>query len=135
MQFTQYNLSGKVVDQYHLDSFNELTSYPLGQKTRITMNDQKEYVDFWSEPFEPSAVKTIILMQYTLDENTGKLRSFDSSSNIIIFVPVDGIAKIEAILYSSPRWGTRPTNKFKFSKPVRRDLKSDFFKNWPKKKK
>ena len=69
MQFTQYNLSGKVVDQYYLDSFNELTSYPLGQKTRITMNDQKEYVDFWSEPFEPSAVKTIILIRDLLVRN------------------------------------------------------------------
>lgn len=91
--------------KHYLDDFNKLTTYPLGQKVRITMNDQKEYVGFWSEPFEPFSVKTITLIQYNLDESTGKLRKLDFDGDITISIPVDGIAKIEAILYSSPRWG------------------------------
>ncbi len=53
---------------------------------------------------------------------------------MLAYVPVKKIVKVEAILHSNPRWGTRVTNKFAFVKPVKIDPeRNSFFKNWPQK--
>lgn len=131
MKFIQYNLAGEVVDQYSTD-VKHLKANPVGEKVRITMNDGKKYVGFWDTFIEnhklPDKIK---VSRYDLDEKTGKLRS---AKDIADYVPIKKIAKVEAILHSNPRWGTRATNKFVFSKPVKIDPERDpFFKNWPHK--
>ena len=47
MEFVQYNLSGKVVEQYLCD-FDQLEANPLGEKVRVTMDDGKVYTGFWN---------------------------------------------------------------------------------------
>ncbi|WP_295730763.1 hypothetical protein [uncultured Limosilactobacillus sp.] len=131
MKFIQYNLTGKVVEQY-LTDVKHLKANPVAEKVRITMNSGKKYVGFWDTFIEnhklPDKIK---VSRYDLDEETGKLRS---NKDIADYVPVKRITKIEAILYSNPRWGTRATNKFVFAKPVKFDSDKDpFFKNWSKK--
>ncbi|WP_416353267.1 hypothetical protein ACNAN0_10725 [Agrilactobacillus fermenti] len=101
----------------------------MGEKVRITMNDGNVYVGFWDAPFENHSAKTAELVRYDLDENNSKLRSFN---NVSIFIPIQNIVKIEAILHSNPRWGTRPTNKFVFAELVKINLESSApFRNWP----
>ena len=46
MKFVQYNLSGKVVEQYSCD-FDQLKANPIGEKVRATMDDGKIYTGFW----------------------------------------------------------------------------------------
>lgn len=50
-----------------------------------------------------------------------------SGNRVGTFMPINKIFRLEAILYSNPRWRVAPTNKFTFSKSARRDFKSDFF--------
>lgn len=69
--------------------------------------------------------------RYDLDEKTGELRS---DKEIVDYVSLKEITKVEAILHSNPRWGTQATNKFVFAKSVKFDPDKDpFFKNWPQK--
>lgn len=92
------------------------------------MDNGKICVGFWDTFLGQGKVQTAEISQYDLDEKTSKLRSFNS---IVTFFPTSRIAKLEAILHSNPRWGTGPTNKFEFSKPVKIDSELDPFKNWP----
>ena len=46
MKFIQYNLSGKIVEQYSCD-FDQLKANPIGEKVRITTDDGKIYIGFW----------------------------------------------------------------------------------------
>ena len=50
-----------------------------------------------------------------------------SGNKVVIFMPINRISQLEVILYSNPRCGVAPNNKFTFSKSARRDFKSDFF--------
>lgn len=127
MKFIQYNLAGKVVEQYSCD-FDQLKANPIGEKVRVTMDNGKICVGFWDTFHGQGKVQTAEISQYDLDEKTSKLRSFNS---IVTFVPTSRIVKPEAILHSNPCWGTGPTNKFEFSKPVKIDPELDPFKNWP----
>ncbi|AVK62207.1 hypothetical protein C5Z25_10660 [Lactobacillus sp. CBA3605] len=127
MKFIQYNLSGKIVEQYSCD-FDQLTDNPIGEKVKVTMDDGKMYIGFFDTFIGQGIIQAVEISQYDLDEETSKLRSFNS---IVTFVPTNRITKLEAILHSNPRWGIRPTNKFEFSKPVKIEL--DQFKNWPTK--
>lgn len=127
MKFIQYNLAGKVVEQYSCD-FDQLKANLIGEKVRVTMDNGKICVGFWDTFLGKGKVQTAEISQYDLDEKTSKLRSFNS---IVAFVPTSRIAKLEAILHSNPRWGMGPTNKFEFSKPVKIDPELDPFKNWP----
>lgn len=126
VEFIQYNKAGKIAKRC-ICELNQLKCPPLGQKVRVTLNDEKQYIGFW-DTFSGFDTKIVEISKYDLDENTGELRSDNS---LVTFIPTDKIFRLEAILYSNPRWGVAPTNKFTFSKPVRRDFKSDFFKNWP----
>lgn len=109
MKFIQYGLSREIIEQYSCD-FNQIKDNPISEKVRVTMNDGKVYIGFWDTFLGQSAVQTAELSQYDLDEETSELRS---SNSLITFIPASRIAKIEAISHSNPRWGTRPTNKFK----------------------
>lgn len=129
MKFIQYNLSGEVVKQYSTD-FNKLKAYPLGEKVRITLNDETVYIGFWDTWLGQETIKVVDISRYDLDENTSKLRS---GNQLTTFVPTSEIVKIEAILYSNPRWGTRPTNNFEFSNSGKMDPELDQLKNLPKK--
>lgn len=125
MKFIQYNLSGKIVEQ-HSCEFDQLKANPIGEKVRVTINNGKIYIGFWDTFLGQGKVQTAEISQYDLDKKTSKLRS---SNSIVTFVPINRITKLEAILHNNPRWGTRPTNKFEFSKPVKIDSKQDPFKN------
>lgn len=106
--FIQYNLSGKIVEQYSCD-FDQLKANPIGEKVRITTDDGKIYIGFWDTFLGQGTVQTAEISRYDLDEKTSNLRS---SNSIVTFIPISRITKLEAILHSNPRWGTRPTNKF-----------------------
>ncbi|MCT3602015.1 hypothetical protein EFS28_03950 [Lactobacillus acidophilus] len=54
-----------------------------------------------------------------MDFKTGHLRS---SNMVTIFMPLDIITKIEAILYSNPRWGLPPFNEFLFSSEIKQKI-------------
>lgn len=126
MEFIQYNQAGKITKRC-ICELNQLKRSPLGQKVKVTLNDEKQYIGFWYT-FLRVDTKIVEISKYDLDENTGELRSGNS---LVTFIPTNKIFRLEAILYSNPRWGVVPTNKFIFSKPVRGDFKSDFFKDWP----
>lgn len=115
---TKYRLSGKVIESRFID-LDEITKRDysnLGQKVRITTKDGKAYAGFADEPYHTGRGKSLTLMCYDIDYEKHKLRS---SNMTITFIPLDIVVKIEAILYSNPRWGTGLTNKFEFSKPVK----------------
>lgn len=127
MKFIQYDLTGDVVEEYSTD-INQWAAYPLGEKVRITTNTGEEYVGFWNTFIVDHQLPDEIKVgRYDLDEETGELRS---NKDIADYVPVKKIVKVEAILHSSPRWGTRATNEFVFAKPVKIDPeRNPFFKN------
>ena len=94
MKFVQYNLSGKVVEQYSCD-FDQLKANPIGEKVRATMDDGKIYTGFWDSFLGQGKIQTAEISRYDLDEKTSKLRSLNS---IVTFVPTSRIAKLEVIL-------------------------------------
>lgn len=116
--FTKYRLNSKVLESKSID-LDEITEHEynaLGQKVRITTKDGKTYTGFADEPYRTGKGKSLTLMRYDIDLEKHKLRS----SNITtIYIPLDVVVKIEAILYSNPRWGTELTNEFEFPKPVK----------------
>lgn len=106
MKLIVYKLSGEI--DYEGEFIINRT--PLGQKVRVTTSDGEVYIGFWNTPALHGELPDVIeVLQYDLDESTAKLRSYNDT---IDSVPLDKIVKIEAILYSNPRWGVRPTNKF-----------------------
>ena len=123
MEFIQYDQVGKIVKR-SICEFNQLKHSPLGQKVRVTLNDETQHIGFWDIFLRPDA-KIAEINKYDLDEGTDELRS---GNRVVTFMPINRISQLEVILYSNPRWGVAPTNKFTFSKSARRDFKSDFFK-------
>lgn len=123
MEFIQYDQVGKIVKRC-ICKFNQLKHSPLGQKVRVTLNDETQHIGFWDIFLRPDA-KIAEINKYDLDEGTDELRS---GNRVVTFMPINRISQLEVILYSNPRWGVAPTNKFTFSKSARRDFKSDFFK-------
>ena len=126
MEFIQYDQAGKIVKRC-ICEFNQLKHSPLGQKVRVTLNDETQYIGFWDIFLRPDA-KIAEINKYDLDEGTNELRS---GNRVVTFMPINRIFQLEVILYSNPRWGVAPTNKFTFSKSARRDFKPDFLKDWP----
>lgn len=122
MEFIQYDQVGKIVKRC-ICEFNQLKHSPLGQKVRVTLNDEKQYIGFW-DTFSRLDAKIAKINKYDLDEGTNELRS---GNRVVTFIQINRISQLEAILYSNPRWGVAPHNKFTFSKSARRDFKSDFF--------
>ncbi|WP_241146832.1 hypothetical protein [Lactobacillus gallinarum] len=115
--FTRYKLSGEVVESRFIE-LDELTKYSiLGQKARVTTKDGKVYEGFADEPYHTEEGNSLTLMWYDTDYKTGHLRS---SNMVTIFIPIGIVAKIEAILYSNPRWGLPPFNEFLFNSEIKR---------------
>lgn len=94
------------------------------------MDDGRIYIGFLDTFIGQNAIQTVEVSQYDLNEETSELRSNES---IVTFIPTNKIIKLEAIQYSNPRWGTKPTNKFEFAKPVKIDPELEPFKNWLRK--
>lgn len=73
MKFVQYNLSGKVVEQYSCD-FDQLKANPIGEKVgekvRVTMDDGKISVGFWDTFLGQGKVQIAEISRYDLDEKT-----------------------------------------------------------------
>ena len=126
MEFIQYDQAGKIVKR-RICEFNQLKHPPLGQKVRVTLNDEKQYIGF-GDTFSRLDAKIAEINKYDLDEGTNELRS---GNRVVTFMLINRISQLEVILYSNPHWGVAPTNKFTFSKSARRNFKSDFFKDWP----
>ena len=57
MKFIQYNLAGKVVEQYSCD-FDQLKANPIGEKVRVTMDNGKICVGFWDTFLGQGKVQT-----------------------------------------------------------------------------
>lgn len=114
--------SGKIVKRC-ICEFNQLKHSPLGQKVRVTLNDEKQYIGFW-DTFSRLDAKIAEINKYDLDEGTNELRS---GNRVVTFIQINRISQLEVILYSNPRWGVAPNNKFTFSKSARKDFKLDFF--------
>lgn len=106
MKLIVYKLSGEI--DYEGEFVINRT--PLGQKVRVTTSDGEVYIGFWKTQALRGVLPDMIeVLRYDLDETTATLRS---NNDTIDSVPLDKIVKIEAILFSNPRWGVRPTNKF-----------------------
>lgn len=94
--------SGKNCQKMYCE-FNQLKHSPLGQKVRVTLNDEKQYIGFWDTFSIPDA-KIAETNKYDLDEGTNELRSGDK---VVTFTLINKIFRLEVILYSNPRWGSR----------------------------
>lgn len=117
VEFIQYNLQGDVKLKTNLD-FTQ-NSF-LGQKTRITINNDRQYTGFMNftgktmpGTLQPAENPTVLeLKRFDIDPQTKKVRSDNFTS---IFIPSNCIIRVEAILYSNPRWGHYPNNEFQFN--------------------
>ena len=72
MKFIQYNLSGKIVEQYSCD-FDRLKANPIDEKVRITTDDGKIYIGFLDTFLGKNTVQTAEISKYDLDERTSNL--------------------------------------------------------------
>lgn len=95
-----------------------------GMKLKCYLNDNSEvvgYADIFrsnnKNQFANEINKYIYLWTFdNLDEELHQLVGEEENKFNQTFrqVAINDISKIEAILYSNPRWGTRLTNKFEF---------------------
>lgn len=117
--FTRYEFNGELVESRFID-VNEITNRKyscLGQMIRVTINNAESYEGFEDEPYLSGKGNCLTLKWYDINYETFHLKSGNMTT---IFIPLEIIDKIEAILYSNPRWGHPPINEFVFSQ----DLKS-----------
>ena len=111
MEYIQYSLFGEVRDEQHY-SIDRLLTNPVGEKVKVTLVNDTECIGFWDTYVENNKLpEKIKISRYDLDEEKGELRSSKSIEERIL---TKDIVKVEAILYSNPRWRVPPTNKFKF---------------------
>lgn len=115
-EFIRYDLRGNIKLKTKLD----LTQHSChGQKTRITTKDGHQYIGYmdYNGPFQPGTIApaethaVFALNRFDIDPLTKNVRSYNFTT---IFVPLTLITKVEAILYSNPRWGRYPNNDFSF---------------------
>ena len=119
--YTKYKFNGDVSCSRFID-IEEVTDHKyscLGQMTRVTINDGRTYEGFADEPYLSGKGNCLTLKWYDLDYETFGLRSMNSTT---IFIPLNIVEKIEAILHSNPRWGHPPINEFVFSRDLRSRL-------------
>ena len=118
---TFYKLDGKVKSEEKMDKEN--LCHIHGMMTKCTMKNGIEEVGFADptgiynkEKYDGKVHDYIYLWTWdNLDEDTGKLIGDDEKYNQTFkSVKIDDIEKIEAIIYSNPRWGGKLTNKFIF---------------------
>lgn len=117
--FIRYEFNGELVEFRFID-VNEITNRKyscLGQMTRVTINNAESYEGFADEPYLSGKGNCLTLKWYDINYETFHLKSGNMTT---IFIPLEIIDKIEAILYSNPCWGHPPINEFVFSQ----DLKS-----------
>lgn len=117
-----YKLNGQVKSEEILTKEN--LEHINGMMTKCTMANGTEEVGFADptgvydkENYDGKINEHIYLWTWdNLDENTGNLIGNDDEKYNQTFkaVKIDDIEKIEAIIYSNPRWGGKLTNKFKF---------------------
>lgn len=119
-----YDLKGNAKREEALTKEN--LTHINGMMTKCYMIDGKEqvgYADsegtFDKEKYDRSIHDDIYLWTWdNLDENTGKLIGSENEKFNQTFtkIKINEIERIEAVLYSNPRWGGRLTNKFEFIK-------------------
>ncbi|WP_196029984.1 hypothetical protein [Longicatena caecimuris] len=126
-EIVYYTLSGEIKNKEKLtvDSIVKCN----GMKVRCWLNDNSQKVGFMDafrihdENNYDGIIKDYINICTfdNLDENKNQLIGYDNSKydQTCIKVDIEDIEKIEAILHSNPRWGTRLTNEFKFNKRVK----------------
>lgn len=117
-----YKLNGQVKSEEVLTKEN--LEHINGMMTKCTMSNGAEKVGFADptgiydkEKYNGKAQEYIYLWTWdNLDENTGNLIGDDEEKYNQTFeaVKIDDIEKVEAIIYSNPRWGGKLTNKFEF---------------------
>ena len=92
----------------------------LGQRVRITLDDEKTYEGLTDNTFDSKTEKKLVLFLYDIDEEHNKLRS---DKGISIFIPLKKVTQVEAIRFSNPRWGSPLTNKFETVEEWRERMK------------
>lgn len=117
-----YKLNGIVKNM--LDLTEENLKQCNGMKLKCYLNDNSEVVGFADvfrthnkDEFDNEVHDYIYLCTFdNLDEETHQLVGEDDKRYNQTFkkVNIEDILKVEAILHSNPRWGTRLTNKFEF---------------------
>lgn len=118
-EITFYSMSGKIKGKKTLN-FETLEPDPLGEMARVTLKDGTVHEGYVEEPYIRKGISSakqvdyMTLFFFDVDPKTYKPRS----SNLInkSKFPLKEIAKMEAILYSNPRWGHPPLSKFEFFK-------------------
>lgn len=103
-----YSLSGKIMESQLIEP-QSIEKKTLGERVRITLNDEKIYEGLTDNTFGSKTEKKLVLFQYDIDEEYNKLRS---SKVINIYIPLEKIAQVEAIKFSNLRWGSPLTNRF-----------------------
>ena len=119
-----YKLNGTVKNVVALTAGN--LSYCNGMKLKCYLKNGDEVIGFVDvyrthneNEFDNKIHDYIYLWTFdNLDEEQHKLVGSDDKKYNQTFnkVNIDDIIKIEAILYSNPRWGVSLTNKFQFSR-------------------
>lgn len=121
-KITFYKLDGQVKSEELLTKEN--LEHISGMMTKCIMRDGTEEVGFADptgaydkEKYSEKVEEYIYLWTWdNLNEETGELAEDDDGKYNQTFKPVkiDDIEKVEAIIYSNPRWGGKLTNKFEF---------------------
>lgn len=117
-----YNLRGQIENRELL--INDNIAECNGMKIRCWLKDNSQKVGFadvfriHDENEYDGMIKDYINLCIFdhLDEDTNQLTGCDNSkyNQTYMKVYIEDIEKIEAILHSNPRWGTKLTNKFIF---------------------
>lgn len=118
-----YDLSGKIQKREQLN--NNTIEKCNGMKIRCWMKDNSQKVGFADvfrihdeNDYDGTVKDHIYLCTFdNLDEDKNQLIGNDDAKyeKSYIKIEIEDIKTIEAILHSSPRWGTSLTNKFHFS--------------------
>ena len=117
-----YNLHGEIKNREQLNHHS--IAKCNGMKIKCWLKDESQKVGFAdvfrihdNNEYNEMIKDYINLCTYDhLDEERNQLVGDDDSkyNQTYIKIAIDDIEKIEAILHSNPRWGTRLTNKFQF---------------------
>jgi hypothetical protein len=105
-----YKPNGDIFNSCDLN-FETLKPSVLGEMVRVTLKNKDTYEGFADEPYLSGKGKYLTLKHYDIDYEKFGLRS---QNMVTISIPLEIIDKLEAILYSNPRWGHPPVNEFLF---------------------
>ncbi|MYV16341.1 hypothetical protein [Furfurilactobacillus milii] len=109
-RLNEYKPNGEIYSSVVLN-FDSSQPTIDGQKGRVTVTGGNQYIGYIGNYFKRNETETFDVCHYDIDEENDRLKSDVITATII---PLSCVTQIEVILFSSPRWDSRMTNKFVF---------------------